>query len=84
MSDRRITRPLVVVGGVFSLIGAIVTVVYFFQPWRSCEYEDSSAGCSMLPVDAAVMMAAMVATVVGLVLLAVGLILGSRERSRFL
>ncbi|WAB83457.1 hypothetical protein OVN20_10365 [Microcella daejeonensis] len=84
MTARSTSRPLVVVGGMFSLIGAVVTVVYIFQPWRSCEYEDSSTGCSMLPVDAAVMMAAMVATVVGLVLLAVGLILGSRERSGFL
>lgn len=81
MSARRTARSLTVVGGMFSLIGAIVTVVYVFQPWRSCDYEDSSAGCAMLPVDAAVMMAAMVTTVVGLVLLVAGLVVGSRKRS---
>lgn len=81
MSERSTGRTMTIVGGLLSLIGAIVTVIYIFQPWRSCEYEDSSAGCAMLPVDAAVMTAAMLATVVGVVLLVVGLVRGSRDRA---
>ncbi|WP_237739390.1 hypothetical protein [Microbacterium yannicii] len=50
-----------------ALTGATVTVVYFFQPTRSCDHEDTSAGCAMLPVDAAVMTVAAVT-----MLLAVG------------
>ena len=45
---------LVTGSALFALTGAIVAVVYFFQPWRSCEYEDTSAGCAMLALDATV------------------------------
>ena len=55
---------LVTVSALLALTGATVTVVYFFQPWRSCDYEDTSAGCAMLPVDAAVMTVAAVTTLV--------------------
>ncbi|WP_411721050.1 hypothetical protein [Mycetocola sp.] len=62
-----------VIGGVIALAAAIVTYVYFFQPWRTCPYDDSSAACSMLPADAAVMATAMLGVLVGLVILGVGL-----------
>ncbi|WP_404434635.1 nucleotidyltransferase domain-containing protein [Microbacterium lacus] len=58
----RVRGWLVAGSALVALVGAIVTVVYFFQPWRSCEYEDTSAGCAMLPVDATVMAVAAVVT----------------------
>lgn len=60
--------------------GAVVSAVYFFQPWRTCDYEDTSAGCAMLPQDAAVMMTALVAVVVGVILLLLSSALVRRER----
>ncbi len=57
---------LVAGSALIALVGAIVTVVYFFQPWRSCDYEDTSAGCAMLPADATVMALAAVVTLVAI------------------
>ena len=82
MVRHRTRSGVAVMGGLLGIVGAAVTVVYIFQPWRSCPYDDSPAACSMLPLDAAVMTAAMLATVVGVVLLVVGLITGSRNPSR--
>ncbi|MBF4629617.1 hypothetical protein ITJ42_00115 [Clavibacter michiganensis subsp. phaseoli] len=59
---------VLVLGAALALIGAGVTVLYFFQPWRTCSYEDSAAGCAMLDADAAVMVVAMVATLLGVIL----------------
>lgn len=63
-------------GIVAGLVALVVTIVYVFQPWRSCSYDDTPAACAMLPGDAAVMMTAMatmpvaaIVTVVGAVLL---------------
>ncbi|WP_311258009.1 hypothetical protein [Microbacterium sp. WCS2018Hpa-9] len=64
---------------VMVVAGAVVSAVYFFQPWRTCDYEDTSAGCAMLPQDAAVMMTAMAAVVVGVVLFLVSTALVRRE-----
>jgi len=51
------------VGGTsLAVVGAVVSVIYFLQPWRTCPDEDSSAGCAMLPLDASIMSAAMVVT----------------------
>jgi hypothetical protein len=58
-------------GSLAALGGAAVAVVYLFQPWRSCSYDDSPAACAMLPGDSAVMVAALAATIIGL-LVAVG------------
>ncbi|MBN9200165.1 hypothetical protein [Microbacterium aurantiacum] len=55
---------LVIVSALTALVGAIVTMVYVFQPWRSCDYEDTSAGCAMLPTDAFAMTLAAVATII--------------------
>ncbi|MCI9857620.1 hypothetical protein MIBA_05225 [Microbacterium proteolyticum] len=57
------------------MISGAVVALYFFQPWRSCEYEDTSAGCSMLPQDAAAMGVAALVFVVGIVVLAAGLLM---------
>lgn len=63
--NQKAYRWLMVGSAVLALAGAVVTVIYFFQPWRSCVYEDTSAGCAMLPGDATVMSAAIFATIVG-------------------
>lgn len=55
---------LVAGSGLIALVGAIAAVVYFLQPWRTCDYEDTSAGCAMLPGDATVMVVAVVVTLV--------------------
>lgn len=66
----------------FALVGAVVTVVYFFQPWRSCDYEDTSSGCAMLPLDATVMAVAMVVTLVAVGVFVVALLLKERSAVR--
>ena len=69
-------------GAGIALVAAIVTIVYFFQPWRTCPYDDSSAACAMLPADAAVMTTAMIGVLVGLVILGVGLLTKGVEPAR--
>lgn len=59
-------------GAGVAILGAIVTALYFFQPWRTCPYDDSPSACAMLPVDATVMAIAMWSTLVGLVILSLG------------
>jgi hypothetical protein len=80
--EKTLMTIAVVTGAVVASVGLVVAVVYFFQPWRSCDYEDTSAGCAMLPDDAAVMTLAMLATVVGLGVLAGGLIVRVAMRRR--
>lgn len=55
---------MVTASAVVILSGAVV-VLYFFQPWRACDYEDMSAGCAMLPHDAAAMVFAVITCLVG-------------------
>jgi hypothetical protein len=80
--DPKLRGWLVAGSGLVALIGATVTVVYFFQPWRSCDYEDTSAGCAMLPVDAAVMAAAAVTTILAIGVLVVTLLFKKRTAVR--
>lgn len=49
--------------------GAVVSALYIVQPWRSCSYADTAAGCAMHPEDAAVMSAAMLVTVIAFLVL---------------
>ena len=70
----RTRTRLIFWGTAIALISGAVVVLYFFQPWRSCDYEDTSAGCAMLPHDAAVMGVAALVFVVGVVVLAAGLL----------
>jgi hypothetical protein len=56
------------VGIALIVIGVVGTIVVFFQPWRSCDYEDTSAGCAVLPRDAALMVVAFLITGVGIVM----------------
>ncbi len=62
-------RWLVSVAAIVALAGALVIVVYFFQPWRSCDYEDTSAGCAMLAGDATVLGIAAFTTLVAVFIL---------------
>lgn len=80
---QRRTRVLTIVTGAgVALIGGIVTVVYLFQPWRSCPYDDSPAACAMLPTDATVLAIAVVATLIGVLILVIGLLRKPREQAR--
>ncbi len=65
---------LITWGAVVAVIGGAVVVLYFFQPWRRCDYEDTSAGCAMLPHDAAAMFVAAMVFVVGITVVAAGLL----------
>lgn len=60
------------VGASVALLGAATAVLFFFQPWRSCPYEDTSVGCAMLPNDAAVMVTALGIAVIGAGVFVVG------------
>lgn len=71
----RTRTRLIASGAAIALVGGAVVVLYFFQPWRSCDDEDTSAGCSMLPHDAATMGVAAMVFVVGTVVLAAGLLM---------
>ena len=74
MTEKRLAAAAIMTGAFIALAGFVTSVVYFFQPWRSCDYEDTSAGCAMLADDAAVMTFAMLATVVGIGVVVGGLI----------
>ena len=73
MTENKLATAAILTGALIALAGFVTSVVYFLQPWRSCDYEDTSAGCAMLPGDAAVMTLAMLATVVGIGVLLGGL-----------
>lgn len=80
--SQRATVLLMIACGIVGLVGAVVSVVYFFQPWRTCSYEDTSAGCAMLPQDAAVLQLALGAAVVGVTLFVLGCVLYQTRRSQ--
>ena len=65
---------MVALGTLVALVAGIVAVVFFFQPWRSCDYEDTSVGCAMLPADATIMGIAGFLSVIGVVVLIVGIV----------
>lgn len=68
--------------GVLLGIGALLAVVFFLQPWRSCSYEDTAAGCAMLPGDAAVMTAGLLMAIIGAGGLTVGFVSRYRRYGR--
>ena len=74
--------PAVVTGATFALVGGLVTVVYLFQPWRTCPYDDSPAACAMLPADAMVLAVAVCSTLIGVLILVLGLLLWRGETAR--
>lgn len=80
--NARTRKIAIVVSTGITVLAGIITVIYFFQPWRSCSYEDTSAGCAMLPGDAVVMAISMWSTLVGLVVLGSVLLIRPREPVR--
>ncbi|PZR53717.1 hypothetical protein DNL40_06205 [Xylanimonas oleitrophica] len=66
-------------GALTAAVGAVVTVVYLFQPWRTCPDDDVPAACPMLPADAAAMSAAVVVTLLGLATFVTALALAARR-----
>ena len=75
-------RLLLLIGIAASVIGLFGTVLYFFQPWRTCPYDDSPAAGAMLPGDAAVMAAAFALLCVGVVTVVIALIVRTQTQSR--
>ena len=69
---KKTVAATIAIGGLLALAGCATSVVYFLQPWRTCDYDDSPAACAMLPADAAVMTAAMFVAIVGLAVAALG------------
>ncbi len=67
---------------ILALVGAIVSAVFFLQPWRSCDDDDVAAGCAMLPVDAAVMVVSAVVTLTAVGVFVVALLLKERPAAR--
>lgn len=67
---------------VTAALSVIVTVVYFFQPWRSCDYKDTSAGCAMLPADANVMLIAILVALAAASVLVISLLAKEKAHSR--
>lgn len=80
--DPKVRGWLVTGSALVALVGAITTVVYFFQPWRVCDYEDTSAGCAMLPANAAVMAVAAVVTLIAIGVFVLALIVKERSAVR--
>ena len=77
------TRALAIwTGAVVALLGAIVTVVYFFQPWRTCPYDDAPSACAMLPADATVMTIAIWSAILGLAIFGFGVFMKRDETTR--
>lgn len=57
--------PLPATGSVLIFVGAVMFIVYLVQPWRSCDYDDVAAGCTVLPADVAGLTAAALVIVLG-------------------
>lgn len=65
MTERGAAR--LITGGVIAAsLGFVVTLVFAFQPWRTCE-DDVAIACAALPHDAAL-------TIAGIVVLAAGIV----------
>lgn len=69
-------------GALVATVGVVVTVIYVFQPWRTCPYDDVPAGCAMLPADAAVLFIAVLATLVGVAAVGWALVSGRYRAAR--
>ncbi|WP_336703962.1 hypothetical protein [Micrococcus terreus] len=59
---------------VFTVLCAGAAVLLMLQPWVSCDYEDTSAGCASTPLAAGLLMASVAATGAGLLVI-LGLVL---------
>lgn len=75
-------RRVFATGALVAMVGVVVTVIYVFQPWRTCPYDDVSAGCTMLPADATVLFIAVLATLVGVAAVGWALVSGRNRADR--
>jgi hypothetical protein len=75
----RAINLVLLLSGVVTVAGVIVSVVYFFQPWRNCPYEDRTVGCAVLPQDAQVMAIAVISALIAAIVFAVCLV---KKRAR--
>ena len=83
LSMKKRTRALAIwTGAVVALLGAIVAVVYFFQPWRTCPYDDAPSACAMLPADATVMTIAIWSAILGLAIFGFAVFMKRDETTR--
>lgn len=58
------------VGGVsVAAIGLVSVVVVFLQPWRSCEEDDSSAGCPVTVLESNLMVVALLVCAAGMAMM---------------
>ena len=74
---------LIIPGAVLTVGGAVTTVVYFFQPWRTCPgVDDAPDACPMLPLDNQIMSVAMLVTLIGVIVLTLGIVLQVTRASR--
>ena len=69
----RVARVLMIAGGVTAIAGIATSIVYMFQPWLTCPYDDTPAACAMLPADAAILAVALIASFLGLCVLVSGI-----------
>ena len=70
----RVARVLMIAGGVTAIAAIVTSIVYMFQPWRTCPYDDTPAACAMLPADAAILALALLASFLGLCVLVSGIV----------
>lgn len=75
----RVARRVLLSGVAVAAIGGVVSLVYLFQPWRTCPYDDTPAACAMLSTDATVLAVAVAVTFLGLATVLVGVGLGARR-----
>lgn len=67
-------RQFLVLGAFIGAVAGAVSVLYLFQPWRSCSYDDLPSACAMLPQDAVVLMASLILTLIGGAILSMALL----------
>jgi hypothetical protein len=65
MATGKTRMILFVMGLAATIAGLVVSIVFLFQPWRTCSYDDTASACAMLPGDAAIMGVALMVMMVG-------------------
>lgn len=66
-----------VVGASVAAIGLVSVVAVFLQPWRSCEEDDSPAGCPVTMLDANLMVVALLVLTAGIAIVLFTLLRGT-------
>ncbi|WP_337063402.1 hypothetical protein [Kineococcus sp. G2] len=68
------------VGGALALLGGLATFVFVWQPWDSCDYEDSSAGCRPGAVERTGLVTSLLLLLAGLVVAIVATVVAARAQ----